>query len=104
PTAAMIAESATLRPAAGPTGVRLAPRLHAGQRSLRFALLEPTVVQLDVFDVAGRRVATLASGTRGAGEHEVALSGRTSEGLSRKGIYFARLTTPEGSSNATIFV
>ena len=104
PPPSLIAEPVSFGGAAGPPDLRLVQRMRAGQRSLRFALLEPTEVQLDVFDVAGRRVATLASGTRGAGEHEVALSGRTNPGLAHKGIYFARLTTPQGRGSATILV
>jgi hypothetical protein len=59
---------------------------------------------LDVFDVAGRRITTLVSGTRGAGEYEVAWGGETRTGRARHGVYFARLETPEGHDIATILL
>ena len=56
---------------------------------IRFNLGEATDVTLSVFDVQGREVATLMSGTVSAGEHEVAFDGA---GLA-SGVYFARLTS-----------
>jgi photosystem II stability/assembly factor-like uncharacterized protein len=44
--------------------------------ALRFSLVAPADVRLAVYDLAGRRVATLAGGRRAAGVHRVALDGR----------------------------
>ena len=41
------------------------------QTTLRFQLSEPTTIELVVFDLLGRRIATLASGSRDAGAYEV---------------------------------
>jgi len=84
--------------------VKLASWMRSGQAQLRFALDQPTEVRLEVFDVAGRRVATLVDGTRGVGEHEVAWSGTASAGSARSGVYFARLTTPRATVGTTIIV
>jgi FG-GAP-like repeat len=42
-----------------------------GQGTMRFVLPEPRIVSIDVFDLAGRRVATLAEGERAAGVQSV---------------------------------
>lgn len=84
--------------------VRIASRSYAGHATVRFALSQPGPVRLEVFDVAGRRIATLLDGIRGAGEHEVAWDGATSSGRASRGLYFARIETPEGRSGATLFI
>jgi len=108
PPAAMIAEltpeSSSPAPAAGRAGARLLSRAHAGHATLRFAIARAGPVQLEVFDLAGRRMATLVSGPRGAGEHEVAWDGETRSGPARRGVYFARLATSEGASAATVLI
>ena len=47
-----------------------------------FTLERPEAVEIGVFDLAGRRVATLHSGLLGAGEHRVTWDGRTDSGAS----------------------
>jgi hypothetical protein len=86
------------------SGVALRSRVRDGHATLRYALSRPGDVRLDVFDVAGRRITTLVSGTRGSGEHEVAWGGETRSGFVRRGVYFARLETPEGHDIATILL
>jgi hypothetical protein len=44
-----------------------------------------------VFDVGGRRVATLADGTFGAGEHDATWA-RTGAAATPAGVYFAHMT------------
>lgn len=44
---------------------------------IEFALERPEAVEITVFDLAGRRVATLQRGELGAGEHQVIWNGRT---------------------------
>lgn len=107
-TAAMVAElspeSSPPTPTARIAGAHLVSRAHAGHATLRFAMRQAGPVQLEVFDLAGRRMATLVSGPRGAGDHEVAWDGETRSGPARRGIYFARLETPEGTSGATVLI
>ncbi|PAP76002.1 T9SS type A sorting domain-containing protein [Rubrivirga marina] len=68
------------------------PNPTAGTATIRFALAESADVRLDVFDVLGRRVSTLADGLMSAGDHEVRLDAR---GLA-SGTYVYRLSTPVG--------
>jgi subtilase family serine protease len=59
-----------------------------------FSLREPTAVQLDIFDSAGRRVAALRRGAHPAGRHVVAWDGRDHSGRRvPAGVYFCRFTT-----------
>jgi len=60
--------------------------------TLRFELIAGATVELAVFDVSGRRIATLASGHRAAGRHEAVWQGRDDDGRPvPSGVYLARL-------------
>jgi len=53
---------------------------------------------LAVFDVSGRRVATLAHGRLSAGRHTARWSGRDERGVAcGPGLYFARLRSAQGA-------
>ena len=91
-------------PAADFPEAQLLSRVRSGTATLRFAMRQAGRVQLEVFDVVGRRLTTLLSGPRGAGEHEVAWDGSTGAGAVARGVYFARLQTPEGTSTATVLL
>jgi uncharacterized repeat protein (TIGR01451 family) len=65
----------------------VAPNPVVGFANLRYELPEATAVRLQVFDLLGRRVATLADGEKPAGRHEVSWR---SAGLA-SGTYFVRL-------------
>jgi predicted lipoprotein with Yx(FWY)xxD motif len=59
---------------------------------IRFYLPEAQEIFLDVYDVAGERVARLAEGKREKGYHEVTWDGRNSSGeMCSSGVYFSRL-------------
>jgi hypothetical protein len=63
---------------------------------LRFSLSAPGAVHLAVHDVAGRRVAVLADGHRGAGSYEAVWNGLDDSGRKvPSGVYFARLHAGE---------
>jgi len=96
----------TATTAADPTDVAVlppagsgAPRLRSvganpvrGRAEFRLELPADTVVELAVYDLAGRRVATLLSGERTAGSHRVAWDGRRPDGgAAAGGIYFVRM-------------
>jgi flagellar hook assembly protein FlgD len=50
-------------------------------------------VRIDIYDAAGRWVATPEAGLRPAGEHEVRWEGRGAEGRRvQPGLYFVRLS------------
>ena len=105
PAASIIADEEAESPAPDPPArLALRSRVRDGHATLRYALQNPGDVRLDVFDVAGRRITTLVSGARGAGEHEVAWGGETAYGKVRRGVYFARIDTPEGHDIATILL
>ena len=77
-----------------PTGFRLsqnAPNPFRDRTTLTFELDRPGDVRLEVFDAAGRRVATLAEGRRAAGSHTVAWD---AAGLA-SGVYVARLRSDD---------
>jgi hypothetical protein len=78
-----------------------APNPARGTLRLSFDLPRAMRVRLDVVDVQGRVVATLAEGDLGAGRHErawdVSVAGAPAGGgaQARAGLYFVRLETPE---------
>jgi len=82
-----------------PAGVAFAPpspNPARGEVSLRYTLPRDATASLAIFDVGGRRVRLLSSGTQTAGEHVIAWDLRDDAG--RKvggGLYFAQLRTDE---------
>ncbi len=76
-------------------GIELAapfPNPTTGDAQVAFALPTAGFVELDVFDVAGRRVAELFSGSAAAGRTLVRWDGRDDAGSSvARGVYFVRL-------------
>jgi hypothetical protein len=70
------------------------------QTTLQFDLPEPVDVTLSVYDVMGRRVATLVDQSMPAGSHDIAWQGRGQDGQAlASGVYFVRLTA--GDRTAT---
>jgi hypothetical protein len=67
--------------------------------TLRFALAEAADVMLEVFDARGRKVATVAEGRFGAGEHRVRWRAEDDRGRALpSGVYLARLAAAGGTS------
>jgi flagellar hook assembly protein FlgD len=63
-----------------------------------FDLVRATTIDLDVFDTTGRRVATVDSGPRQAGHHELRWNRRDASGNSlAAGVYYGRLRASDGS-------
>jgi hypothetical protein len=68
------------------------PNPFAATTTIRFALPVASRVRLEVFDLVGRRVRTLASALYPPGEHEVEWNRRTTNGaLASPGLYFYRM-------------
>jgi hypothetical protein len=68
------------------------PNPFRGTGTLAFTLPEPVMVRVDVYDVGGRLVRTLADAPMGPGERAVVWDGRSSSGSSAgAGVYFMRL-------------
>ncbi len=63
---------------------------------IRFGVATPSAVDLQVFDLLGRRVAQLASGAWPAGSHEVRWSGRDASGRFQAGVCLVRYRYPGG--------
>jgi hypothetical protein len=69
----------------------------AGQMAMLVDLERPVPARLDIFDAQGRRVRSLADRVLPKGATVLLWDGRNADGAAtRTGIYFARLTTPEG--------
>lgn len=65
---------------------------------IEYAVGRDTKVELKVYDVKGRLVATLASGEVAAGNHRVYWDGKNVEGRpAAPGVYLYRLETPDGT-------
>jgi hypothetical protein len=60
-----------------------------GQATIRFHLPRALPIELGLYDVEGRKLATLAGGIRRGGDHVATIAGLPS------GVYFCRLATPE---------
>jgi flagellar hook assembly protein FlgD len=60
--------------------------------TIRFILPQASDVTLDIYNAAGQKIRTLATGRMEAGEHNVRWNGLLDSGVSAaSGIYFARL-------------
>jgi hypothetical protein len=95
---------------AAPAGTPSATRLHAAvpnpftrSTAIAFDLASHGDVRLEVFDVTGARVATLAQGRWSAGRHSVSWEGSGDGGRSlAAGVYLVRLTTPGFTSTRRV--
>lgn len=67
-----------------------------GEVGIRFGLRQGGVVKLEVYDLAGRRVATVLNGWRPAGVHTARWEGPANGAIS--GLYFVRYTAPDFST------
>ncbi len=85
-----------------PDEVRLTsyPNPTRGQATIEYTLPEAQEVTLEVYDVLGRRVATLENGRRQAGRHTLRLDG----GSLPSGVYFGRLQAGDETRTQKITV
>jgi len=68
------------------------PNPTAGNTSLNYHLFQRSSVEIRIYDLAGRLVKTLASGSQAAGVQTTSWDGRYSQGASvASGVYFAKL-------------
>lgn len=76
-----------------------------GPHTLAFELPQSTQVRLEVFDLAGRRLATLADGPLGVGAHVRVWDGRDASGTKvPRGLVFARLSAGAEVRTARILI
>ena len=79
------------------------PNPSTARTQLEFDLPSAANAELAVFDAAGRRVATLVQGELPAGRHSASWDGMAAGGERvAAGLYFARLSTPQGSVSRRI--
>jgi hypothetical protein len=82
-----------------------APNPTSGPARLEYSLAEAGPAQLEIFNVTGRRVALLASGSSSSGRHVQTWSGRDDGGrLVPSGQYFVRLVAGGTSLSRTLFL
>jgi hypothetical protein len=103
PSGSMAAESEA-GPEVTESAVRLSARPRPGGSLIRYSLEADADVRLDVYDVAGRHMTTLAEGHMPAGDHELAWDGTTSQGKTHAGVYFARIVSSGGKATATVIL
>ncbi len=76
-----------------------------GVATINFALPQRTNIDLSVYDITGRRVATLASGVYKAGRHTVRWNGTDDSGRKLPaGLYIYRLKTPDKAINRKLIL
>lgn len=87
-----------------PLSLVVGPNPFRGSADISFGLPRDGVVDLAVYDVAGRHVATVAQHEwLTAGEHRRAWEGRRASGLAAPvGLYLVRLTTTSGQVQRTL--
>jgi hypothetical protein len=84
------------------SGLSSSPNPASGEIRFAFTLARAADVDLAVYDVMGRKVATVFQGPREAGRSELRWNGRGAAGKLESGIYFARLAGGDGSSLARV--
>lgn len=79
------------------------PNPARGEVRVRWSLPRGGDAEVAVFDVQGRRVATLARGTQAAGSHDATWSGRDEQGRpAAPGVYLVRVRTNEGLASRRV--
>ncbi len=78
----------------------LSPNPARSSASISYTIRTSTTVQLDVYDLLGRRVATLVDGVQTAGTHEVVFD---TSGLP-SGVYILRLTVGDHIATTKVSV
>jgi hypothetical protein len=100
------ATSTALPPAVAtqqPLRLLSSPNPFASETVLSFALTIDQMVEIVVYDTAGRRVATVHSGRLGPGQHEIAWNGRLDNGApAASGIYHCVVRTENSITTKTL--
>ena len=78
-------------PSARGVDLRVYPNPFNPSATISFRLAQKGVVELGLYDVRGRQVATLVQGTLPAGEHRVPLARGAGQHSLASGVYFVRL-------------
>ncbi len=91
-------------PAAGFSGLGIAPNPFMDLATISFSLESGAPVHVDIFDMSGRLVHTLADGaSMASGSHELTWDGSDASGAPVPGgVYICRMTTPGSSESLRI--
>jgi hypothetical protein len=82
---------------ASPMQLSIYPNPFHDQLSIAYTLGNATSVRVDIYSIAGRIVRTMEPGVSSAGSHSLVWDGTSDSGeMLGQGIYFVRMTTPEG--------
>jgi hypothetical protein len=82
-----------------------APNPFAARTHIRFGLPEAGRVELSIYDLQGRRLRSLLSGTMSAAQHEIDWDGRDESGARvGAGVYLYRLSTDAGRFDRRLIV
>jgi Calx-beta domain/Domain of unknown function (DUF5122) beta-propeller len=85
--------------------LRLGPNPSHGRVRIRYALPEAGRVRIALYDVAGRRVATVINEAQGAGEHEVTWEAEVAGARAvAPGLYFVRLLAGTSTEMGRILI
>lgn len=88
------ATAVTEKPVPSLPALRATPNPFGAETTVSYSLQHPGTIELRVYDVAGRLVATLDRGPRAAGPHQAVWNGRNSRGqVVASGVYFVQLRT-----------
>ncbi len=81
------------------------PNPSAGDTQFTFRLPTTSPVELKVFDARGRLVRTVARGSMGAGQHQLAWDGQDERGQTvASGVYWARLSVRESTTSRKVVI
>lgn len=76
----------------GQYSVRCYPNPARGAASIRFTLTQKAEISIDVYDVSGRKVSTIANGKFESGKHDILWNRKNEKGVRiPQGVYFVRL-------------
>ena len=83
----------------------LYPNPFASTCSVSYSTRAPGPIELNIYDVSGRLVKTIAADCDAPGQHTAEWDGRDNSGLRvSSGVYFCRLSTPEGDITRKLVV
>jgi hypothetical protein len=87
------------------TFMRIGPNPITNTAEFAYSVTQPGMVELAIYDVAGRRVRSLVKGETPAGTYRLGWDARDDGGQAvSAGIYFARLRTPAQAIGKTIVI
>jgi hypothetical protein len=87
------------------TFLRIGPNPVTNTAAIAYSVTQTGMVELSIYDVAGRRVRSLAKGITPAGTYRIEWDARDDSGSGvAAGVYFARLRTPAQAIGKTIVI